>query len=379
MDGKLPRSSRKRPRQDDFEDDEPAKRSMQQKKVRFPKGKKVKPEDEAPVAAVTSIGPERVEALDGLADDARLAATKRANRRNQFPTELFEDELNGGSRAEVAYEDNNDFVDDGIQIEPFNLDKEREEGYFDAQGNFVEYLNENEFKDPWLDTVEVDTRFAKRNSKMAEDNDDSNASEMSSEEAGQIKRRIANLLEPEETVLQALRRLKGTSNGRKEKMSVETQALFDQLTEDANKLLDSGEYNVYHDKQEIFEREAEGYEKLALARGKGTLMNTGQMDLDNTEDDKNAYDMFGDDDDNTIAKTTSESNTLTPGSGSNAGGLESDYVYDEASGYYYSSSLGYYYDPNTGLYCSAASGQWYSFNEETGAYDEVGETAGNAS
>ncbi|CAN1332357.1 CD2 antigen cytoplasmic tail-binding protein 2 [Linum perenne] len=361
MDGKLPRSSRKRPRQDDFEDDEPAKRSMQQKKVRFPKGKKVKPEDEAPVAAVTSIGPERVEALDGLADDARLAATKRANRRNQFPTELFEDELNGGSRAEVAYEDNNDFVDDGIQIEPFNLDKEREEGYFDAQGNFVEYLNENEFKDPWLDTVEVDTRFAKRNSKMAEDNDDSNASEMSSEEAGQIKRRIANLLEPEETVLQALRRLKGTSNGRKEKMSVETQALFDQLTEDANKLLDSGEY-----------------------RGKGTLMNTGQMDLDNTEDDKNAYDMFGDDDDNTIAKTTSESNTLTPGSGSNAGGLESDYVYDEASGYYYSSSLGYYYDPNTGLYCSAASGQCvvvtrYSFNEETGAYDEVGETAGNAS
>lgn len=44
-------------------------------------------------------------------------------------------------------------------------------------------------------------------------------------------------------VLQALRRLKGGSNKRKEKMSAETQLLFDQLTEDANKLLDQGEYS----------------------------------------------------------------------------------------------------------------------------------------
>lgn len=44
-------------------------------------------------------------------------------------------------------------------------------------------------------------------------------------------------------MLQALRRLKGGSNKRKEKMSAETQLLFDQLTEDANKLLDQGEYS----------------------------------------------------------------------------------------------------------------------------------------
>lgn len=36
--------------------------------------------------------------------------------------------------------------DDGIQIEPFNLRQEREEGYFDANGNFVEYAKENEIK-----------------------------------------------------------------------------------------------------------------------------------------------------------------------------------------------------------------------------------------
>lgn len=44
----------------------------------------------------------------------------------------------------IFWQDYEDFVEDGIQIEPFNLNKEREEGYFDADGNFVEYANKNE-------------------------------------------------------------------------------------------------------------------------------------------------------------------------------------------------------------------------------------------
>lgn len=48
--------------------------------------------------------------------------------------------------GDLFSQDNEDFVDDGIQIEPFNLDKEREEGYFDEQGNFVEYVNEKQIK-----------------------------------------------------------------------------------------------------------------------------------------------------------------------------------------------------------------------------------------
>ena len=44
------------------------------------------------------------------------------------------------------WQDNETFVDDGIQLEPFNLSKEREEGYFDASGNYVEYINENDIK-----------------------------------------------------------------------------------------------------------------------------------------------------------------------------------------------------------------------------------------
>ncbi|EOY03017.1 Uncharacterized protein TCM_017427 [Theobroma cacao] len=44
------------------------------------------------------------------------------------------------------WQDHENFVDDGIQIELFNLNKEREEGYFDADENFVEYAKDNEIK-----------------------------------------------------------------------------------------------------------------------------------------------------------------------------------------------------------------------------------------
>lgn len=43
-------------------------------------------------------------------------------------------------------QENENFVEDGILIEPFNLEKEKEEGYFDAEGNFVEYIIQNEIK-----------------------------------------------------------------------------------------------------------------------------------------------------------------------------------------------------------------------------------------
>ncbi|MCI78316.1 CD2 antigen cytoplasmic tail-binding protein, partial [Trifolium medium] len=41
--------------------------------------------------------------------------------------------------------------------------------------------------------------------------------------------------------------------------SGETKIVFDQLTEDAMKLMENGEYDVYHEKKHVFEREEEGY------------------------------------------------------------------------------------------------------------------------
>ncbi|KAG6792482.1 hypothetical protein POTOM_001632 [Populus tomentosa] len=429
-------SKRRRSFLEEIEDNESEK--SKQKKVRFPKGKKVKSGDE--IVDRSKAGEEG----PSERKDPRLAAKERAILRNEITAQIFSEDTNDPSAAE----ENENFVEDGIQIEPFNLEKEREEGYFDAEGNFVEYINQNEIKDAWLDSIQVDPRYAGKNSmvRINEHDDKDDVRELSSKEIGAMKKRIANLLEPGETVfacgepeiqrvrdfcqgfefigvLQALRRLKGRSNKSKEKMTTETQLLFDQLTEDANKLLDHGEYNVYYDKQEVFRREAEGYERLALARGKGMSISDVLEDSDFSMEkdlssgvtdggaassvlsdmdvgtsipnvstaeisgnDGNAYDMFGDDEDNAVAVASSDISNLVPGTkynvacqpssdGLNAisgnGPLQNDYVYDETSGYslppplslqafkyYYSSSLGYYYDPSTGLFCQATSGQW---------------------
>nr|XP_023910797.1 SUPPRESSOR OF ABI3-5-like [Quercus suber] len=434
MEGNSSRPNLKRPFFEDADDDnnlDSSNKPSAPKRVRFPKGKKVKPAAAEEAVVVVDRGPaEEDDPIDLM--NPRAAAKERAKRRTQFTAELFTEEsrgiLNDVMAAEVDYKDNDSFVDDGIQIEPFNLNKEREEGYFDADGNFVEYVNDNEIKDAWLDSVEAEPKYAGKGSAVINNEDDAN--DLSSDDIGTMKRRIADILEPGETVLRALRRLKGTSN-RKEKMSAESKIVFDQLTEDAMKLMENGEYDVYHEKQEVFQREAEGYERLAKARGEGISTSAGQggstyfgigngllSDMTDTEvastvlpgpvvdtlnpsastaetssNDADAYDMFGEEDENATAKPSFDGSNVVSGHNSDAvnqpsastlnsesesGALQNDYVYDESTGYYYSSSLGYYYDPSTGLFCSAASGQWYSYNEETGTYVEVQQVASNA-
>ncbi|GAV65372.1 hypothetical protein CFOL_v3_08887 [Cephalotus follicularis] len=409
MEEKSQRSQRKRPFMEDDDSDKPS----MSKRVRFPKGKKVKPGEEA----VASRQQTEDDNVPGILKEARFAAKERANRRNQITAELFSEEnsrgiLNDVSVSEVTYQDNEDFIEEGVQIEPFNLNKEREEGYFDADGNFVEYVSEKEIKDAWLDSIESVPKYAGKVSiKTNNEHYDENAvDELSSEDIALIKRRIANLLEPGETVLQALRRLKGTSSKRKEKMPAETEHLFNQLTEDAMKLMENGDYNVYDEKQDVFEREAEGYETLARAKGVEllsdminpglasfvppdstiTTSNTIAPATEISSSDAYAYDIFADDDEHATAKPSADMSDVISSGNTNAvsqssssavntiydnGELQNDYVYDDSSGYYFSSNLGYYYDPSTGLYCSATSGLWYVFHEETGTYEEIHEAA----
>ncbi|KAI4367479.1 hypothetical protein MLD38_023213 [Melastoma candidum] len=415
-DGAPSRSRLKRPLHDSGEDDDGgSNKAPAQKRVRFPKGKKVKPGDEGR----RSVFPE--EEGPGVSVNPKIVATERANRRSLMTTEMFHDDVSGGSNnisaAEVPYEDDENFEDDGIQIEPFNLDKEREEGYFDASGNFVEYVRENEIRDAWLDNIDFAPQFASARSLVKSSPDENQ--ELSSQDIGILKRRIADLLEPEETVLQALRRLKGSTGNRKEKMSAETKHLFDELTEAAMTLMENGEYNVYHEKKEVFQREAEGYERLARARDGGSgdvshdekpesssiFSGLADADLPSASQGLSAgpsnqyasaanasdrggeeFDMFGEGDEGEgeAANSSKVNGVVSPENGAlsqpstspatanaETAQLQNDYIYDENSGYYYSSSLGHFYDPSTGLYCSASSGQWYSYNEETGSYEEV--------
>ncbi|KAK1414639.1 hypothetical protein QVD17_30388 [Tagetes erecta] len=365
--------SRKRPFSDNDDGGGPDEFNNKppQKKVRFPKGKKVRFKDEV-VANVPQVADDEPEALN----DTQFVAKARSKRRNQnkagLDIEDTGDLLDNVAASEMHYEDNEQLEDDGVQLEPFNLEQERKEGYFDDTGNYVEYVT-NDIKDAWLDSIDAEPNLAQRHSVVT--NTVVEAVDLTSQDIGKIKRRIADVLEPGETVLQALRRLKGNSGSRKEKMSAETKLVFDQLTEDAMKLMEDGDYNVYDEKQEVFQREAEGFEKLARARGEGTSSSSanqpansiasdfnvnGKHAADSTSNNEDDFDMFADDD---------EKATVNPSNGT--GPTQNDYVFDESSGYYYSSSLGYYYDPSSGLYCNAASGQWYSYNQETGAYDEL--------
>ncbi|KAG0477957.1 hypothetical protein HPP92_012676 [Vanilla planifolia] len=126
------------------------------RKVRFPKGKKLKVKE--------SLGFADVEGSSNGQLDPDFAAKERAKRRS----ERREEEVAFGSTAEISlaevqYEDDSTFEIDGIEIEPFNLKQELKEGYFEESGNFVEYKREREIKDAWLDSVSIDSRFvAKR-------------------------------------------------------------------------------------------------------------------------------------------------------------------------------------------------------------------------
>ncbi|KAI3815378.1 hypothetical protein L1987_15044 [Smallanthus sonchifolius] len=258
-------------------------------------GKKVKPGDEV-VANVPQVAEDEP---DGL-NDTQLVDKARSKRQNQnkagLDIEATGDLLDDVAASEMHYEDNEQLEDDGIQLEPFNLEQEREEGYFDQTGNYVGYFT-NDIKDAWLDSIDAEPNLAQTHSVVMETVVE--AVDLTSQDIGKIKRRIADVLEPGETVLQALRRLKGSSSSRKEKMSAETKLVFDQLTEDAMKLMEDGDYK--------------GFEKLARARGEGTSSSSaiqqsdyslasdfnvnGMQAADNTSNNEDSFDMFAENDD----------------------------------------------------------------------------------
>ncbi|XP_051187364.1 uncharacterized protein [Lolium perenne] len=394
--------------------DDDDRSDLADRKVRFPKGKKAKHRDPSAAGGSGDAGAAE-EDIDSLMNP-ELAAVKRARRRHRREG----DDAQGTANVkgfEMRYKDDANFIDDGIEIEPFNLDQEREEGYFDDNGNFVEFARGNDMKDAWLDNVEVDTKYAEKFQKKKDKEEE--FQDLSSDDIGKIKKRIADMLEADETIIQALKRLKSSSTDERGRMTEGTQRMFDELTEAAMKLMENGEYNVYSDDRETFVREAEGYERLKRARlgiaeveedifadtTEDDPSTSSLLEMDRglsaantsttnaiTDDDDSNLDMFGDNDD---TDATHDSDVKTVDAGCNPdpvpqdasrtsgvekagnGSVDSDYVYDPTSGYYYSSSTGYYYDSASGCYCSASTGTWYSYDEQSGTYNEMqGEQTG---
>ncbi|KAL0034521.1 hypothetical protein WJX79_006547 [Trebouxia sp. C0005] len=188
------------------------------------------------------------------------------------------------------------FNEAGIAFEPFHLKKEREEGYFDADGNYIQYKLD-EVKDAWLDSLaEAGTSSsselaAPQTSKQSTAPVNQQLTELDADELLTYKRRLVDLLQPHETVLTALRRLGGRQEGgqagadvmpwkRSRKSAggdrttapqpmsresgsaaspstrtgrtvpVENRDAFERLTEYSSLLLQHGDYNIHSTKRE---------------------------------------------------------------------------------------------------------------------------------
>ncbi|KAM0861237.1 hypothetical protein ACQ4PT_046016 [Festuca glaucescens] len=400
-------------------DDDDDRSDLADRKVRFPKGKKAKYRDPSAAGGSGEAG-DAAEDIDSLMNP-ELAAVKRARRRHRREG----DDAQGTANVkgfEMRYKITPTLMFNRMMLTllmmvlRLNLLTwiKREEGYFDDNGNFVEFARGNDMKDAWLDNVEVDTKYAQKFEKKKDKKEE--FQDLSSDDIGKIKKRIADMLEADETIIQALKRLKSSSTDERGRMTEETQRMFDELTEAAMKLMENGEYNVYSDDRETFVREAEGYERLKRARlgipeveedifadtTEDDPSTSSLLEMDRglsaantsttnaiTDDDDSNLDMFGDNDD---TDATHDSDVKTVDSGCNPdpvpqdasrtseagnGSADSDYVYDPTSGYYYSSSTGYYYDSASGCYCSASTGTWYSYDEQSGTYNEMqGEQTG---
>ncbi|GAB4822836.1 hypothetical protein N2152v2_009882 [Parachlorella kessleri] len=155
----------------------------------------------------------------------------------------------------------------GDAMEPFHLKKEREEGYMDGEGNYIEYDRPDE-QDAWLDSIEdqvegtegdASGKLPYPNEPVAED-----PPPLPARDLRQARQALAAALQPGESVTAALRRLAGAGavmdkfgdKGEAEKVWRErmhsgrtvapgNEGLFDKVTEAAEVLFDHGETDIY--------------------------------------------------------------------------------------------------------------------------------------
>ncbi|DBA04656.1 TPA: LOW QUALITY PROTEIN: hypothetical protein N0F65_012239 [Lagenidium giganteum] len=157
-------------------------------------------------------------------------------------------------------------------ITKFNMDDEKDDGHFDAEGNFV--WNKEDLKvqeDTWLDDVSEDQINAARHAKSRKAFREELAEESMTEE--QANRTLAAILRSRETVLQALQRLgskKRKLRGKKQRhgkndatsaapaeQTEEEKEQFNRVTEAADFLMRMGEVDVYSQMKEEFVPEEE--------------------------------------------------------------------------------------------------------------------------
>ncbi|GMH34432.1 hypothetical protein BSKO_02266 [Bryopsis sp. KO-2023] len=322
--------------------------------------------------------------------------------------------------AEEAYDDPSElFNEAGMPIEPFHLKREREDGYFDGDGNYVVFKFD-EVKDAWVDSLEEGP--LRERAKCGNIGDTTmDESDLEDIDLVDYKKNLTELLEDGETVVDGLRRLARRRDsdletkelGKKAAKLLEKQRqvpaqnrlAFDKLTEYSSLLMAYGECNIYNLTKE---RMLEDIQKEMAESQQDE--NGQQLDQPSELDQKQLSPTGPTDDIDTLAKESlhgvaaepnalpasneltqetdnkmdascnedSDSGTTGPhetqpqetaaGQDGQTSNLEG-YVFDSDSGKYYNSEKGYYYDPSTELYGNASTGVWYKL--VNGAFEAV--------
>jgi len=112
-------------------------------------------------------------------------------------------------------EDDTLAADGDIQITPFNLKEEQQEGSFSKDGNFV-WNKKDEIKDAWLDDIDWVKVKAKSQAEQEKEENDDDAEDSAQDAYNEMSnyKLMVELMRPGESVAKSLRRL-GGNKGKK--------------------------------------------------------------------------------------------------------------------------------------------------------------------
>lgn len=113
------------------------------------------------------------------------------------------------NRQDIEGQEWNQDQEDEEKFEPFNLEKEMEEGHFDESGYYVRKKDELAIHDTWLEGITKKDMEKARDAqdKLNKINDDYQDVK---KDANQLWLKVVNLLKPKETLTAALKRFGGT-------------------------------------------------------------------------------------------------------------------------------------------------------------------------
>lgn len=225
---------------------------------------------------------------------------------------MNEDDIEGQEEATVDFDDN-------IQITPFNMREEMEEGHFDAQGTYI-FDKTKEIQDSWMDNIdwvkvkhttpEEEGKEGNKKRPFQYDSSDSDSEDEDTKKANNIKvyEEILTIVKEGETIGKAIRRLgknrskipsasqKWKNKNKKLKISeadsvaveeaVQEQKQMLRLTELTDQLVQQGLVEVY---ESPYERITHSLKQLKDKH------KSSKITIAEGIDDEDALDMFADD------------------------------------------------------------------------------------